>query len=531
MKKEVERITQTQGVFSRRSKKGKGQASLEYLLITGVIFVIIIPIFYIALTESTQQIRLNKAEETVNTLARTADSLYALGPGSRDMVEISMPSGVEGYSIDNRKVSLSLSLSGSPFEISAFSNAPVSGSLNTNAGAYSVPMEVLDSGMVRIGAGNDTSPPIITHTYPDGLINFNNITIKANTNEPAICRYDISDKNYSDMEESLVGNLTNHERHLGILGEGNHVYYARCMDPYGNVMESSGVINFTIITTTESNDTVEEESEPPIVTLISPPDNTTDNDSVVPFKYNVTDASPISFCDLVLNHTVEKSSTNITRNITQNITATLGRGRYNWSINCTDMHGNEGASSQRRIFINNTLDTDPPLVYLMAPDNNTVRDYWLVKFIYNTTDPTSGVSHCILHMNGTLDDGGSLIWDVIDSPVEENNSESITLPMFKANYTWFISCTDNSSMGNTGHSEERFLRINITAGEEAFIDSCAGWCGWEGLSDGTCENNIPLCGSGCGLPYSDSNDCYAGENVSSEYCTGGAEADTCCCVI
>ncbi|MFO8016012.1 MAG: hypothetical protein R6U32_02825 [Candidatus Woesearchaeota archaeon] len=514
------------GIMKKRCRN-KGQASMEYLMVVGLVLVVMIPVFYYAVTESGTQVRLNQADDAVNSIAKTADSVYALGPGSRDHVRISVPAGVSGSYVNNSKVGLRLDTGE---DIMAFSRAPLTGKIPKGQGIYHVPVEMLDSGVVLIGAANDTSPPEITYTYPSGTISYNDVTIKAETDEPAHCRYSQDDESYSDMEGNFVGTLLSHEKDLGILSDGNHVYYARCEDPYGNIMQSSAVINFTINTTEEYNGTIEFEPDPPIVTLISPPDNKTENTSVVDFTYNVTDASPVSFCGLVLNDTMDKISTNITRGVPQEITSAIDRGWYNWSINCTDMHGNEGASSQRRILINHTLDSDSPVVHLIAPDNNTVRNYWLIKFLYNTTDKTSGISHCILHMNGTLDDGGTLSWNVIDSSVEENNTESITLPLFRANYTWQISCIDDSYSANEGYSGLRNLNINITAGEEAFVNSCAGWCGWEGLSEGTCENNIPKCGSGCGLPYSDSNDCYAGDSTSSEYCTGGAEADTCCCI-
>ncbi|MBS3125966.1 hypothetical protein J4453_00795, partial [Candidatus Woesearchaeota archaeon] len=124
---------------------------------------------------------------------------------------------------------------------------------------------------------------------------------------------------------------------------------------------------------------------------------------------------------------------------------------------------------------------------------------------------------------------GTVNWNVHDSPVTEGIAEDITMPMFKGNYTWNISCVDTSLLANEGASPTRSLRVNISAGEEAFIDSCAGWCGWQGLSDGVCENAISKCNSGCGLPYSQSDNCYAGSNVSQTYCLGGSEADTCCC--
>ncbi|HLC98873.1 MAG TPA: hypothetical protein VJC00_02595 [Candidatus Nanoarchaeia archaeon] len=507
--------------------------SLEYMLLIGAVFVIMVPIFYYALTESTGQIRRNQAEETVVTLAKTADSVYALGPGSRDYVSITIPTGIRGYSINESTISLTMDIRGAGIDFSAFPHAPVTGSIPITSGTYKVPVEMLDSGIVRIGTGEDTVPPVVVFTYPSGNINFNDITLKANTNEPSLCKYDPADQDYSAMANPFVGTLMSHESYVGILPEGNHVYYARCIDPSGNVMQSSAIINFTINTTITGppvNETYE--PDPPVITLVAPEDDYTDNDGIVLFQYNVSDNSSVPFCELMMNNTLSDIMTGISKTDTNSLTkGGFNYGHYNWSINCTDSHGNEGSSDQRRIFINYTQDSDLPLVYLMAPADNTVRNYWLIKFTYNTTDATSGISYCTMHINGTLDIGGNLSWSVVDDDVMENTPEMITLPLFQANYTWRVSCTDSSLNSNKGYSELRHLRINITAGGDAYINSCAGWCGWQGLSNGRCENNIAKCGSGCGLPYSQSSNCYTGDAVSSQYCTGGAESDTCCCVI
>lgn len=514
----------------------KSQVSLEYLLVTGLIFVLIIPIFYYSLRESTEQIRFNQAESAVITLARTADSVYTLGPGSRDYVEIMIPPGVAGYVINDTEVSLIMERAGSNSEISYFSQAMLTGSLPTTAGTYTIPVEMLESGIVQIGFGNDTMPPIIVYTYPRGRITFNDITLKVNTNEPALCKYDSHDTDYNSMDSVLVGNLMNHEVYLGILDDGNYISFASCMDASGLITQSSAMINFTIDTTITggnqtgngTNETYE--PDPPIIDLIDPPDDSTDTDGIVMFQYSVADASTIAFCELILNNTAIELVTGISRTDTNNITkGGINYGIYYWSINCTDVHGNEGASSARKIFINYVQDYDLPTVYLMSPPDSTVRSYWLVKFTYNVSDQTSLISSCTLHMNGTMDTGEKLSWDIVDQTVSKDSAESITIPLFRADYVWQVSCKDSSYNANTGYSDKRNLRVNVTAGEEAFVNSCAGWCGWQGMSNGLCAQTPSKCDNNCGLPNSPS--CYAGSSVSAQYCIAGSQANTCCCVL
>ena len=223
-----------------------------------------------------------------------------------------------------------------------------------------------------------------------------------------------------------------------------------------------------------------------------------------------------------MNNTLDQTDFSVTKNIVQNFTkAGVDFGNYTWNISCSDVHGNVNSSEMRRFSVNYSQDHDVPNVYLIAPPNGAIRDYWLIKFMYNVSDATSGISYCTLHLYGLLDSNSTLGFSVNDAPIVEGATESITLPLMKGNYTWNISCVDNSYLSNTGYSSSRWLRINISSGEEAFLDSCAGICGYNGFSDGACENTPSKCNNYCA-------DCYYPSG--NEYCIGGPEADTCCCI-
>jgi len=508
----------------------RAQVSVEYLMIIGVALVIATPLFYYAISESTSNIKLNEAEDAVNTIAKAADSVYSLGPGTKKYVNIVIPGGVEQGSIDGNAIKLRVSLFGGVADIYARSKASLIGGVPLASGAHRISIEALDSGYVQIGLADDKEAPVVTWTYPRGTINFNGVILRANTNEPAYCKYDLGDKNYDSMLKEFSGSALSHESDLGILQNGNHIYYARCKDPYNNVMDESALINFTIVPAGENvtNETLE--YYPPIVMLVAPANNSVDNNGVVLFQYNVSDNSSIAFCELIVNYTLMLVNNTVQKDTTQSFSYVLNHGNYSWNVNCTDAHGNEGYSEERKLFINFTQDIDNPIVFLEAPADNTIRNYWLIKFSYNVSDASSGIDYCDLNLDGSLDGGGVANWSITDSPVQESTSESITMPLFKGNYTWNIDCTDNSFNHNIGYSGTRSLRINISAGESAFIDSCAGWCGWKGLSNGVCENTQSKCADNCGLSYDLSHDCYAGYNVSQTYCLGGSEADTCCCI-
>ena len=502
----------------------KAQVAPEYILVLGFVLIVTVPILYYAMRESNVNIKINQISDAVNTLARAADTVYSIGPGTRKYVWVNIPGGVESYSLDNKSVLFKLSIFGGVSDVFEETKADLAGVIPISKGQHRVLVEMLESGYVHFGEADDNQAPIVTWTSPHGTINYQGIVLRANTNEYSACRFDVNDVSYFSMSEPFVGSALTHERDMGILAIGNYTYYARCQDPSGNVMDESAIINFTIVPPLGENGSGTEayEPNPPIVHLISPPNWYFDNDSIMLFEYNVTDESSISFCQLIIGSIIDQYEFNITKNTTQNFNKTgINYGNHSWNVNCTDTHGNRNSSEIWNFTTNSTPDMDSPIVRLIAPDNNTVRNYWLTKFSYNVSDLSSEITHCNLHMFGLLDGGGTVDWSIRDSPVQENTIESVSLPLFKANYTWNVSCVDDSYYANEGYSETWHLVINITAGEEAFLDSCSGVCGYNGYSDGVCQNNIAKCSTYC-------PDCYMPDG--NQFCTGGPETDTCCCI-
>ncbi len=498
-------------------KNLKAQVSTEYMMIMGLVLIITIPLVYYAMSESNINVQSNRAEDAVNTLARAADTVYSIGPGTTKYVWINMPGGVQAYSTADRTVSIDLYIFGGVSQVFAEAKAELAGVIPISSGQHRVKVEMLSSGYVQFGDADDTTAPIVIWTSPRGTINYNGIILRATTNEYSVCRYDEDDVDYSVMSEPFVGSALTHERDIGILENGSYKYYVRCEDPRGNTMDTSAIINFTIVPVLPGVGEEPYEPYPPIVSLIRPENGYKDDDGAILFEYNVTDDSSILFCDLIIDSAKDQVDFNITKNITQNFTKTgIEYGNHTWNVNCTDAHGNRNSSVIWEFSSNATLDVDVPIVNLEKPANNTVNNFYLARFSYNVSDVTSSISYCNLNMIGVLDAGGAVYWIIKDSPIEEDTTESITLPLFKGNYTWNVSCVDDSYSANEGYSKTWNIRINATAGEDAFLNSCTGYCGVLYYSSGDCVQN---CGGSC------SGTCEAGGDT---YCPGEPTPKCCC---
>lgn len=94
-----------------------------------------------------------------------------------------------------------------------------------------------------------------------------------------------------------------------------------------------------------------------LINLIEPINSSGSPHGNITFAYNVSDASSVSNCSLIINNKINLTETSITKNtrIHFKINGTVA-GSYNWSINCTDNLGFIGASDNRTfsvIFLTN----------------------------------------------------------------------------------------------------------------------------------------------------------------------------------
>ena len=119
-------------------KEVKAQVSIEYILLIGLIIAAITPLFYYSISTITQNTKMNRAYSLVNKIADTADMLYALGPGSQEVIVIEIPGGVESITIQGKEVNVRMVLFSKASDISAVSKANMTGSLVTKSGSWHV---------------------------------------------------------------------------------------------------------------------------------------------------------------------------------------------------------------------------------------------------------------------------------------------------------------------------------------------------------------------------------------------------------
>ncbi len=133
--------------------KKRGQASVEYLILVGVMLAFLIPLFYYALTEISTNLKTSQAENTISLLAGKIDNIYSLGPGNREKLKITIPKGAVSLSVlNNKTIELKMMVYGNVTEIFKTTKAQnIIAALPNNSGTYFLNIESINSGDILIG--------------------------------------------------------------------------------------------------------------------------------------------------------------------------------------------------------------------------------------------------------------------------------------------------------------------------------------------------------------------------------------------
>ncbi len=114
----------------------KAQAAFDYMMIAAFSLAMIIPVFYYAITYSSDSIVSAQAQDAVNTIAKAADNTYSLGEGSLSQVQVNIPAGTQNTSVGSNSIVFKIRTTSGLSDVVALTRAPLSGSLPKAAGSY-----------------------------------------------------------------------------------------------------------------------------------------------------------------------------------------------------------------------------------------------------------------------------------------------------------------------------------------------------------------------------------------------------------
>lgn len=223
----------------------KGQISVEYLLLIGLLLLIIVPLIYYGIREANANAAMASAEDVVKSLSVAADEVYALGSGSKKFVDVYMPKGVTDSYIGHatneeakKEVGLVLHIYGEDADVFSKANVEVKGSIEdftTTSGPKKIQVYALP-GFVLIG--RDNQPPVYVTTYPQADVTGNtiDIVVKVEDASDTICEYvDITsggspDFNYGEETVMTVEGSLHSVEQTGLETGIQYKYSIKCAD-------------------------------------------------------------------------------------------------------------------------------------------------------------------------------------------------------------------------------------------------------------------------------------------------------------
>jgi len=133
------------------ARSSKGQVGIEYGAVLVLFLFILIPFLYIGITEIEISGQVSQARVAVDSIADSADRVYAQGPGASTTVEIYLPVSVNYASLNGREVNLNLLLpTGGTTDVYAISKGTLSGSVPTLPGRHVLVVSMNSDGKVYI---------------------------------------------------------------------------------------------------------------------------------------------------------------------------------------------------------------------------------------------------------------------------------------------------------------------------------------------------------------------------------------------
>ena len=131
----------------------RGQSAMEYLIITGIAFLLLIPVVLIAYTQSARfadDVAAAQIQKIGQEIIDGAQAVWYAGPPAKTTRTLHFPHGVRAIDFQNQTLVFTVSGTGGPYEYAVYSEANLTGALGTSEGLHVIVIQSLGDGRVNI---------------------------------------------------------------------------------------------------------------------------------------------------------------------------------------------------------------------------------------------------------------------------------------------------------------------------------------------------------------------------------------------
>ena len=79
----------------------RGQAGVEYVILTGILLFFFIPLVHYSMQETTNAVRNSQLDSYVSRLSKAVDAVHSVGPGTTEIIIVTVPNGVKSAKLIN----------------------------------------------------------------------------------------------------------------------------------------------------------------------------------------------------------------------------------------------------------------------------------------------------------------------------------------------------------------------------------------------------------------------------------------------
>jgi hypothetical protein len=132
----------------------RGQAGIEYVMLTGLLLFFFIPLIHYSLQETNNAIKISQIDSYVGRLSKSVDAVHSLGPGSTEIIVVTVPKGVESAElinyIDLHEINVRARVYGGINDFHRSMRPNVGGILPKNPGTYHLKVKSINETFVNI---------------------------------------------------------------------------------------------------------------------------------------------------------------------------------------------------------------------------------------------------------------------------------------------------------------------------------------------------------------------------------------------